>query len=232
MVYNDILEEQKNNYFIWEQAIFIENILGNNENVYKRCTEALEIFPDKPFLYLFHGNSAMQKDMNKEAVSSLEKGLEFVENNIPLTVQFYSFLAEAWRNMGKHEKSDEYFEKALKREPDNMMILNNYGYYLALRDVKLEKAEKMSRKTIVAEPENPTYLDTYAWILFKSGKIEEARKYMEKAMEHGGGEDPDILEHYGDIMEKSGNSKEARKYWLKAREKGGESEELEKKINE
>jgi tetratricopeptide (TPR) repeat protein len=231
-LYEDILKEQKGNYFIWEQAIFIENILGNNEEVYKKCSEALNYFPDKPFLYLFLGNSAMQKEENNEAIRSLEKGLKYVKNNIPLTVQFYAFLAEAWRNIGQYGKSDEYFEKALQMEPENIMILNNYGYYLALREEKLDKAEKMSKKTILQEPENPTYLDTYAWILFKSGKTAEAKIYMLKAIENGGDQDPDILEHYGDILQKLGDVDEAVKFWKKAKENGGSSEELERKINE
>jgi tetratricopeptide (TPR) repeat protein len=231
-LYNEVLTEQKGNYFIWEQSIFIENILGNSENVYEKCAEALSYFPDKPFLYLFHGNAAMLKERNTEAIRSLEKGLEFVENNIPLTVQFYSFLAEAWRNLEKYEKSDDYFDKALQMEPDNILILNNYGYYLAIREEKLEQAEQMSRKTILIEPENSTYLDTYAWILFKSGKLSEAKEYMEKAIKFGGENDPDILEHYGDILNKIGNNEMARNYWLKAKDAGGDNSELERKINE
>ncbi len=231
-IYNEILDEQKGNYFIWEQAIFIENILGNTENVYKKCSEALEYFPDKPFLYMFSGNSAMQLDKNKEAIESLEKGLTYVVNNIPLTVQFYSFLAEAWRNLENFEKSDEYFEKALDMDPENILILNNYGYYLSLREEKLDMAEKMSRKTIRMEPDNATYLDTYAWILFKSGKLGLAKEYIEKAINSGGGEDPDILEHYGDILNELGKKEDAQKQWLKARENGSNSKELEKKISE
>jgi len=231
-LYNDVLNEQKGNYFIWEQSIFIENILGNSENVYEKCAEALSYFPDKPFLYLFHGNAAMLKERNNEAIRSLEKGLEFAENNIPLTVQFYSFLAEAWRNLEKYDKSDEYFDKALEMEPENIMILNNYGYYLAIREEKLEQAERMSRKTILIEPENSTYLDTYAWILFKSGKLSKAKEYMEKAIKFGGEKDPDILEHYGDILKKIGNDEMARTYWLKAKDAGGANSELDRKINE
>lgn len=231
-VYSEVLEVQKGNYFIWEQTIFIENILGNSESVYERCNEALMFFMDKPFLYLLKGNAAIQMDKNAEAIESLDEGLKYVENNIPLTVQFYSFIAEAWRNLEQYDKSDQYFEDALKMEPENVLILNNYGYYLALREEKLEKAEEMSRKTIEAEPENATYLDTYAWILYKSGRIEEAKTYMEKAISHGGAEDPDILEHYGDILNRLGQTEEAVKYWKEAKNKGGDSEELDRKINE
>ena len=230
LVYDEVLMEQKGNYFIWEQAIFIENMLENNEGVYTRSTEALKYFNDKPLLFLFKGSAAMQLGKNEEAVQSLEKGLRFADNNLPLTVQFYSMLAEAWQNMGKHEKSDEYFEKALEIEPENIMILNNYGYYLSLREVELEKAEKMSRITIIAEPDNPTYLDTYAWILHKAGKQEQALEYIEKAVRSGGEEDSDILEHYGDILYALERKEEAAKYWKKAVEAGSESEELKEKI--
>ncbi len=230
LVYDEVLEEQKGNYFIWEQAIFIENMLENNEGVYKRSTEALKYFNDKPLLFLFKGSAAMQLEKNEEAVQSLEEGLRFADKNLPLTVQFYSMLAEAWQNMGRHEKSDEYFEKALEIEPENIMILNNYGYYLSLREVELEKAEKMSRITIIAEPDNPTYLDTYAWILHKAGKQEQALEYIEKAVRSGGEGDSDILEHYGDILYALERKEEAAKYWKKAVEAGSESEELEEKI--
>ena len=229
--YDLVLQEQKGNYFIWEQAIFIENMLENTESVYRRSNEALNYFNDKPLLFLFKGNAAMQLEKNTEAVESFEKGLEIANNNLPLTVQFYSMLAEAWQKMEKHEKSDEYFEKALQIEPENIMILNNYGYYLSLREVKLGKAEKMSKITILAEPENPTYLDTYAWILYKSGKKEQALEYIEKAIQSGGEGDPDILEHCGDILYALDRKDDAIRYWKEALDAGSESDELNKKIN-
>jgi tetratricopeptide (TPR) repeat protein len=229
--YDMVLKEQKGNYFIWEQAIFIESMLENNEGVYNRSTEALTYFNDKPLLFLFKGNAALQLGRNKEAIESLEQGLEIAGSNLPLTVQFYSMLAEAWQKMEKHEKSDEYFEKALQIEPENIMILNNYGYYLSLREEKLDKAEKMSRITITSEPKNPTYLDTYAWILYKSGKHDQALEYIEKAVQYGGDGDPDILEHYGDILYAMDRKDEAVKYWKKALEAGSTSDEIDIKIN-
>jgi tetratricopeptide (TPR) repeat protein len=228
--YEKVLEEQKGNYFIWEQAIFIENMMENNTGVYNRSNEALKYFNDKPLLFLFKGSAALQLGKNEEAVQSLEKGLEIAGNNLPLTVQFYSMLAEAWQNLDKHARSDEYFEKALQIEPENIMILNNYGYYLSLREIKLDKAEEMSRKTILAEPDNPTYLDTYAWILYKSGKLSQSLEYIEKAIHSGGSEDPDILEHYGDILYALDRKEEALIYWEKAVDAGNKSAELAEKI--
>ncbi len=167
----------------------------------------------------------------RKRLEALENGLKIAGQNLPLTVQFYSMMAEAWQKMERHEKSDEYFEKALQIEPENIMILNNYGYYLSLREVKLDKAERMSRITIEAEPDNPTYLDTYAWILYKARKNEEALKYIERAMQSGGDRDPDILEHYGDILYALQRNEDALIFWKRALDAGNKSEELGKKIS-
>ena len=229
-LYNKVLGEQKENYYIWEQTVFIENMLGRPKDVFDRCSEALTHFSDRPLLYLFKGNAASQLNMNKESIEILEAGLAYVENNIALTVQFYLFLAEAWRGEGNFAKSDEYFEQSILMEPENLMILNNYSYYLSLRGEKLKEAEKMSRKTIEADPENPTYLDTYAWVLFKSGEFEKAKTVMEKAIKNGGQEDPDILEHYGDVLNAMGLNDDARLYWEKALKHGGAADGLNRKL--
>ena len=231
-VYDEVLKEQKGNYYIWEQTVFIENMMESPQAVYDRCNEALSFFEDRPLLYLFKGNAATELGKSKESIQVLEKGLEYVQNNIPLTVQFYSFLAEAWRAQERFSESDEYFEQAILMDPENLMILNNYSYYLSLREVRLDDAEEMSKKTILADPENSTYLDTYAWILFKSGQNEKAKKYLEKALKFGGSEDPDILEHYGDIIYEMGLKEEARKFWEKAKSYGGKNETLKIKLGE
>jgi len=228
--YDYVLSVEKNNYFIWEQVIFIENTLGNNENVYNKSDEAIKIFKDKPILYLFKGNSAIQMGKNGEAIEVIEKGLEYIVNNKSLEIQFYSLIAEAYRGMGNHERSDNYYEKALKLDPENLLILNNYSYFLSLRKAKLEVAEKMSKKTIMAEPENYTYLDTYAWILFNQGNYKKALEYIERAVKFNISGDADILEHYGDILEKLGRKTEAVKYWKLSVEKGNKMESVAKKI--
>ena len=228
--YNWVLSVEKNNYFIWEQVLFIENMLGDIEDVYDKSNEAIKIFKDKPVLYLFKGNAAMRMGNNEEAISIFEDGMKKVIDNQPLEIQFYSLVAEAYRAIGNHEKSDDYYEKAIKLDPDNLVILNNYSYFLSLRQKKLDIAEKMSKKTILAEPENYTYLDTYAWVQFNSGNFKKALEYIEKAVQFDGVGDPDILEHYGDILDKMGRKSEAIKYWKMSIDKGNDKERMTKKI--
>jgi tetratricopeptide (TPR) repeat protein len=118
----------------------------------------------------------------------------------------------------------------LKNEPDNLYVINNYSYYLSLREEKLEYAESISKKTILAEPNNSTYLDTYAWILFKLKRYQDALYYIKRAFENGGAESQVIVEHYGDIQFMVGNAEAALELWKLSNEMGNNSESLLKKI--
>jgi tetratricopeptide (TPR) repeat protein len=229
--FEKVISQYKANYFIWEQLIFLYNAEGDNEKVYELSSEAITLFPERPVLYLLKGNIEADREDYEKGIRTLRTGEKYAENNGRLLLQFYSFIAEAYRQAGDDAQSDSYFEKALGLDPANLLILNNYSYYLALREVKLEEAEKMSRVTIGAEPGNPVYLDTYAWILYKQGKNKKALEYMADAVKNGGEEDPDIMEHYGDILNTLGEREEAVKYWKKAIELGAEEQAILEKIN-
>jgi tetratricopeptide (TPR) repeat protein len=229
--YDRVLAVEKSNYFIWEQAIFIHSFLGDYEQVYLKTAEAMKLFPEKPVLYLFNGNSLMQKKQYKKAVPVLLNGAAKVKNNNSLLIQFYSYIAESYHYTLQYSESDTYFEKAIVLDQNNLIILNNYSYYLALREENLEKAKKMSRKTIQKEPDNPTYLDTYAWVLYREGDNEKARIYIEKAIQSGGGKDPEILEHYGDILMASGDKEKALEVWKLSANYGNTTNGLKRKID-
>ena len=139
-------------------------------------------------------------------------------------------LGETYRNLNENELSDKEFDNALNLDPENLPVLNNYSYYLSLRDSDLKKALKMSSVTVKAEPLNATYLDTYGWILHKLGKNQEASKYLKKAVENDEAPSGEILQHYGDVLILLGKSEEALMYYREALKYLGDTKELEKKI--
>ena len=230
--FEKVLEKNISNYFVWEQLIFLYSNINDSEEIYEKCNEALKLFPDRPVLYLFKGNIELIKHDFINSIKTLEKGLNYSGNNNDLKLQFYSFLAEAYRNIEDDKKSDDCFEKALEIDPENIILLNNYSYYLSIRSERLNEAEKMSKIAITKEPNNQTYLDTYAWILYKMGKYKKALEYIERTIQNGGTEDPDILEHYGDILVELKEKTEAVKYWKLAIKFGGNEVNLNKKIEE
>jgi len=115
--------------------------------------------------------------------------------------------------------------------PDNVVVLNNYSYYLSLREKDLEKAERMSKQCVELSPNQPTYQDTYGWVLYKLKRFNEAKEWLQKAVE-GDGKSPVVIEHYGDVLYQLNQKKEALEYWKKAKNTGGDSELLNKKVSE
>lgn len=224
------ISKDKTNYRVWEQLLYIENMLGNMEELYQVSNDAMSLFRTAPIVYFFHGIACTQLKKYEEALEVLQKGITFAGDNKELIMQYYSLLGETYKNLGKNALSDQAFENALEIDPKNLLVLNNYSYYLSLRDENLKKALKMSAVTIKAEPDNSTYLDTYGWILYKLKKYNEALKYLKKAIENDSDPSGEILDHYGDALYKLGKSEEAVGYWKKALKYSDKKEELQKKI--
>jgi len=107
--------------------------------------------------------------------------------------------------------------------------LNNYGYSLSVRGVRLEEAMAMSKKALEKDPENGAYLDTMGWIYFKMGDYEKAREYIEKACQFQKNS-AEIYEHLGDIYEKLMMKEEAIQMWEKALELDRGNLQLLKKL--
>ena len=227
-----ILNNFNGNIIIWEQLLSIYSYKNDFNNLYIKSKVAIDSFPEHSLFYLFNGLSANQTDKSEEAAVILKEGLKTIKNNPELELDFYTNLGEAYYNIKGYKQSDYYFELVLNKEPNNLYVINNYSYYLSLREEKLEYAESISKKTVVAEPNNSTYLDTYAWILFKLKRYQDALYYIKRAFENGGQESQVIVEHYGDIQFKVGNEEAAIELWSLSKEMGNNSEGLLKKIKE
>jgi tetratricopeptide (TPR) repeat protein len=226
--YEQAIKLDKSNYSIWHELMRVEAELGEHVSLEAHSSEAIELFPNQPFPYFFNGITNITLKNYKKAIESLTDGLEFVYNNNPLLKDFYSSLGETYNATKEYEKSDKAYDDALKVDPDDPSILNNYAYYLSLRKEKLEKAEKFSRRSNELSPNNRSYLDTYGWILYQQGKYKEAEVWLARAVKIGN--KSAIAEHYGDVLYKLDKKEEALKYWIEAKEAGAGSEFLDKKI--
>jgi Tfp pilus assembly protein PilF len=187
----------------------------------------------QPLPYLFNGFANYQKKNYETARKSLETGSNLVVDNNLMLAQFYSTLGDICNQLKDHKKSDEYYDKALKIKPDDAYVLNNYSYYLSLRNKDLEKARDMARRANELQPDNASFQDTYGWVLYMLGNYTEAEVWIKKALDHPENDSAVLLEHYGDALYKLGRKDEALEYWQKAKQVGGEASEfLDKKISE
>ncbi len=224
------LANDAGNAAIWQDLLYLELSTQNVDLLYNDTKEVLTIIDEEPLFYLFNGMACMQLEKWEEAKLSLQKGLDLSTNNPKLKGQLYANLGDTFYSLNDHENAFKSYDEALLLDEHNIIVLNNYSYYLSLENKDLDKAEKMISKTIELEPGNSTYLDTYAWVLFKRGRYFEAKYIIERAIDKGGDQSDVIVEHYGDILFKNGDVKGALLQWKKSKELGNSSKLLDKKI--
>lgn len=227
-----VLETNKDNYLIWERMLLISNDLLDFKSIYEDAGKAISLFPSQPILYGLRAVACLQLEKYTEALDILKEGELYLLDNKLMKIQFELYRAEANYKLDRVEEAFKAFDSVISIDPENWLAMNNYAYYLSVRNENLEKAELLSSKAVRANPENPTYLDTYSWVLFMRKDYTLAKFYMESAIKNGGDKNGVIVEHYGDILFMLGQKDEAIEQWKKALETGEGSKFLSEKIRQ
>ena len=229
-IYLALTKTDPGNFIVWQNLLFIMNQQLRFREIIPLSDSALSYFPGQGLFYLFKGMAATELKDYPTAISTLNKGLSVPGQNADLIKQFYLSLAEALFRNGNVDEAFKNYDQMLVLEPDNVQVLNNYSYYLALEDKELDKALEMISNCIKKEPENPTFLDTYAWVLYQRKEYSKAMEPMLKTIRISPDPSGEVLEHYGDILFRNGKTEEAAQTWKKAKEKGNVSGEIDQKI--
>lgn len=227
--YRRALNTDARSLIIWEQILFCNNQLNDFEQMIADCDEIILTYPDYLQAYIFKAYSSYRLKKYDLTISASTNGLAFA-NESEITIELLNLLADAAHFNGNYKKSDSAFNEVLLLDPKNTYALNNWAYFLSLRNEMLDKADSMSALTLTLEPENASYLDTYGWILFKKGQYEKALHYIEKSLKYHP-DNAEVLEHLGDVLYKLNRKYEALKNWEKAQKLGADSKELLLKIN-
>jgi tetratricopeptide (TPR) repeat protein len=232
--YKKSLQIQPKNAPILEQVIL--NSFGENADFTELetfTTMGVDEFPEAQEFWFYDGivKSARKKD--SLAVQSLSRALKLNGGkNTQLDQVAFGSLGSSYYNLGEKDSAFVYFEKALKLNPNDEQVLNNYAYFLSLEKQDLEKAKSMSEKVVKKHPTNSTFLDTHAWVLFQMGNYEEASKVMNEAILNDPEPSGVLLEHYGDILFHLGKVSEAMIWWKKAEGSAEASDKLAQKIKD
>jgi len=220
---------------------------NDGKNLQKACLDALVYFPSEVRFHYFLALTYLQEDKKEKAAEETIKTAirQADEETSPQMMgTLYTLLGDLCHQMGREKEAFEAYDSCLVYSPDDVSCLNNYAYYLSLKNEQLDKAEQMSYRAIRLEPNNKTYLDTYAWVLFMQEDYTTARMYMDRVVDPKAAdstllEDREIstvlLEHSGDIYAQCNQTGMALRFWQLAQEKaakGGEavSKVLKKKL--
>jgi len=214
--YKKSTELESSSFMVWQQILFIESDLNRYDDLIESSKAAIEVFPNQPLPYFFGGFANNRQANHQEAIKLLKQGTLIGSDNTAMAVNMYSQLGDAYNSTKEYEKSDESFDEALKLDDENATTLNNYSYYLSVRNERLEDAEEMAVKANKIEPDNSSFQDTYGWILYRLRKYEEAKDWLEKAYKNGGDKSSTILDHLGDVYYRLEDKTKAVEYWNKA----------------
>ena len=160
-------------------------------------------------------------------------------------------LSDAYFALKKVDQAEAQLRAILEEDLDDALALNNLGYNLADRGLKLEEAEALCRRACEQDrddrrraddpaPESGTYLDSLGWCLFRRGKLTEAKTVFETAVTlPDASYDPTVWDHLGDVRFKLGDAVGAKAAWETAAKgypdtvtgrQGGRLDEVKKKI--
>lgn len=228
-----ITEMEPENAAAWQQLLNLALKAEDIPEVIRICNKCQELFPDAPEYYFYLGIAYYQQQKYQEALDAYYAGLQVIPaENAPLKSDFYGQIGDIYYQMKQMDQAYKAYDEALKYNEKNVVVLNNYSYFLSLEKKDLKKAERMSAQCVKLEPTNSTYLDTYAWIFFVQESYTLAKVYIESALTNDKTNNSELIDHYGDILFMSGEKDKAIEQWKKAKEAGKKSEILDRKIAE
>ncbi|RQO67535.1 hypothetical protein DBR43_23685 [Pedobacter sp. KBW06] len=230
--YQSVLKKTEDVYAVWEQVLNIQTSLGLYKEAVKTGDAALGIYPNQAIIYYYTAFALHRDNQNAAALSNIKTALQLDGDNKDLQALILGLQGEILIDEQKFSEANTAFDKAVALAPTNYLLLNNYAFYLALRNQHLAKAESLIAKAAAAMPGNPSVADTYALVLLKLEKYDQAKVWAEQALQNNSAKNGLYLEHYGDILFLKGEKELALVQWQKAKEAGNDSGILNRKINE
>ena len=230
--YQSVLKKTEDLYAVWEQVLNIQTSLGLYQEAVKTGDAALGIYPNQAIIYYYTAFALHRDNQNAAALGNIKTALQLDGDNKDLQALILGLQGEILIDEQKFSEANTAFDKAVALAPTNYLLLNNYAFYLALRNQHLAKAESLIAKAAAAMPGNPSVADTYALVLLKLEKYDQAKVWAEQALQNSGAKNGLYLEHYGDILFLKGEKELALVQWQKAKEAGNDSGILNRKINE
>jgi tetratricopeptide (TPR) repeat protein len=234
-IYLQTIALDKSVFAVWQNLLLLQAETQDYTGLLKTSNQAIELFPNQNFVFYLNAAAKYQAKDFAAAAVSYHQALDITFDNKEMQAQIYSGLGDVYNELKEYAKSDSFYNASLALKPDEVFVLNNYAYYLALRKEQLPKAAQMAKHANELQPNNASFEDTYAWVLFKMANYEQALIWIELALSHSETQTATLMEHYGDILyflTKKDAAVQAIEKWKAAKTLGTGSEQLSEKIKE
>jgi tetratricopeptide (TPR) repeat protein len=225
---------KKGDFGLWERLLQNYTDRQTADSLIRWSEKAARLFPNQATVHYLNGLGYYNKKDYPQAIKAIRRAVDLEpEEKAEELSSIYTVLGDIYNSTKEYKLSDSSYNTALRLNPHNATVLNNYAYYLSVRNTRLDDAAKMSLESLKIRPGEATFLDTYGWILYQQGKYHEALDYIQKAISGNGVDtDPTLYEHLGAIQYKLGNKDAAVEAWRKAKERGSDNIIIDKMISE
>ena len=163
-----------------EALLYLEQVVTSelSEKRIRQCRLTLAV------IYSLTGRSSFA---DFELKKLIEDGYE--------TAEVYSALAFLEWEQEKVHRAIEFYEKAIKLNPNSSTALNGLGYVLACEGRDLTRALTLCKKAHEMNPQSAAFLDSLAWVYYKLGLFAEARTFINRSLQYAK-DNAEIEEHY------------------------------------
>jgi tetratricopeptide (TPR) repeat protein len=210
--------------WVYLSSVFLDK--NNFAEVSHILESALRVVPDDFRVNFLLGVAYNRLGQNEDAVRVLERAHRLNSKDVDAISQ----LAMVYDALSRYDETDSLYEQALRLDPANHVVLNNYSYSLAERGIQLERALEMVKKALETKPDYASYLDTIGWVYYRLGEYKEAAEYVRRAIAKGDASAV-VYEHLGDIYYKMNDKKGALEQWNIALQLDGNNSALRDKIS-
>ena len=216
----------------WRTIMSLYGQLDDSKKAIETGQRALEFVPDDTGVNLLLGANYQQLKDSPKAMEYYRKALTLTDSADNATrSQIIASIGDIFYTDNEVDSAFQYYQKAVALDPDNLLALNNFAYYLAEKNRDLDLAERYSAICVRANPDNDTAIDTYAWIFYKKKDYIKAKEWIDQAVELQGDEPAaEILDHAGDIYYMNQEPAKALEFWEKALQADPENKDIKAKI--
>lgn len=179
-----------------------------NQEEYEKAIESFEkakvLDPSLSAVYLLQSEAHEQLNQIDEALNVLEEAISVNEMNTEL----YLAAAELAAKAKKNELADEYYQEAVRLEPDNDQVVIKYADYLAYME-DYEEVVGLFDRSVPTIQQDPDAIRLLANATNMIEEYDQARDYYDQAYAYFE-QDLDFLKDYAFFLREDGQREQMR----------------------
>jgi tetratricopeptide (TPR) repeat protein len=117
--FESALKLKPNSFGVLQNVLLLYIDLKKHDLAKAKSSEALEIYPAQPILYLINGVALNALNQPKNALEVLETGLDYIIDNTKMKADFYNQLSKAYTLLNNTTKAKTFSDKAKQLQPTN-----------------------------------------------------------------------------------------------------------------